>query len=276
MRYIVVLFLVLFASCSSDDNDNFIDNPCKLTKVRAGALYYEYVEVENFISFSTEFNEINFEYDSNGRINKVTGGPIPTASGSNLSSWIFVNIPIYNITYQNNTVTLDSNIESVDGDNVNEYVIENEKVISRSVVSKYNFFINLLTNYDYEYFDNYIEEYRNDELFRTLYFENENLVKIEELKYFNFENPSEDPNTLIGKTEYIFSEFDNTTNLLKGLFYIDGAFYKAFSQNNFQKITQNNYNYIDGEFIIDSGGYRSFNFGVNEDGSNGMFTQICD
>lgn len=43
------------------------------------------------------------------------------------------------------------------------------------------------------------------------------------------------------KKEIIFQDFDNKPNPLKGLYYLTGAFYRAFSANNYSACTINQY-----------------------------------
>ena len=51
---------------------------------------------------------------------------------------------------------------------------------------------------------------------------------------------------LIGKREIHFEDYDTNPNPLEGKFYIIGAFYRAFSKNNFTKYTIKYYLSFDG------------------------------
>jgi hypothetical protein len=276
MKSIYLLIIFSFFSCSNSENP-IPTSTCKLERIEAGALFYEYIDFDDAIGFATTFEGVLLNYDNSGRISTINGGPTLVASGSNQDSWLFTNIPSYTVFYEDNTVSINHNVTFFDSETLNTYSINNDKIISRNVVSTLNYFNYELAEYTYQYFDDYIEESRNNELFRTLFFENNNLVKIEQLRYGNIEDPLGEPNTLVGKTDYIFSDYDTNENLMKGLFFLDGAFYKAFSNNNYQKISRYNYNYSDGEFTPSGNeSFRSFNYGTNEDGTNGMFQQNCD
>ena len=55
--------------------------------------------------------------------------------------------------------------------------------------------------------------------------------------------------TLVYKKEILFTEYDDRPNPLKNKFYILGAFYRAFSKNNYVKVSINEYDWIDGVFV---------------------------
>ena len=60
-----------------------------------------------------------------------------------------------------------------------------------------------------------------------------------------------------------FENYDTSINLLEGHFFITGAFYKAFLDNNFNSIEINNYRYVNGEFVLKSNSAFSFKYGVD-------------
>lgn len=198
--------------------------------------------------------------------------------GSNLTGWLISDLTQYVIEYSENSVSITSVIESFYGDMTNDYTIIDSEIIERSVIIPQEL-INEKVVFTYQYEDNKVLEYKESNLFRTFYFENRNLVKVEELIYFNPDSIFEDSDMLYGKYEIIFSEFDNLPNLLEGKFYIDGAFFKAFSKNNYHKVESKyfTYNQENSSFEHNSNivNWRSYNFGVNEDGSSGLFTSDC-
>lgn len=95
---------------------------------------------------------------------------------------------------------------------------------------------------NYTYNNNQVIEKSNEgEVIRTFYLEEGNLVKVETNKYEFGE--------LTYKKELLFIDYDDKPNTLKNKFYIPGAFYRAFSKNNYTKYQLNEYRMVDGEFI---------------------------
>lgn len=276
-----LFFILLFASCSTSD-DNSLENSCLLISYEPAQLYYEYFNREDLgfrvDGFDPDFNGIEVQYDNNDRVIKVIGGPTPFPMGSGLTGWLISDLTQYDIEYSENNVSITSAIESFYGDTTNDYTIINSRIAQRSIIIPQGLLSEKVV-FSYQYEDDRVIEYQGSDLFRTFYFENRNLVKIEELIYFNPDNIFEDSDMLYGKYEIIFSEFDNLPNLLEGKFFIDGAFFKAFSKNNYHKIESKYYTYNQdtGSFEHNSNlvNWRSYNFGVNEDGSSGLFATDC-
>lgn len=263
-------------SCSNTDDVSTNPDFCRLTKVKFDPLLYDYIPnyVPNINTFDND--GVQFEYDDSQKITTIIGGPIRIPTGNGIE-WTYSSLPIYEVSYEGSSVIIDSQIETITNENTNRYTIIDGKIISKTVIETLNFFIYEITEFSYSYFDDFIVEYREGELSRTFYFENNNLIKIEKLYYYGEGNPFGEAGTLAGKDEIIFSEFDDTLNLLKDLFFVDGGFYKAFSQNNYHEISFISYEYIDDEFIpYLPGTIRGFNFGISEDGTNAMFNQVCD
>lgn len=278
-NYILASFILL--SCSSNDDMTEV-NQCKMTTYETAQLYFEYMERQNIgmvssFYFNSNFQGIHLEYDTQNRIKKVTGGPVRIPQGPNLSVWGFDNIE-YIIAYSGNSINITSPIESFYGDVNNDYTVNNDIIVNRSIIIP-NGLIYEKIDFLYEYEENIVLEYKNGDLFRTFYLENNNLVKVEELVYYNINNPLEESDILYAKHEIIFSEFDDLPNLLQGLFYIDGAFFKAFSKNNYHKVSHDYYLFDQDtqQFIPQSVdmNWRSYNFEVNEDGSSGLFKTDC-
>lgn len=278
LKHLILLGILISYSCSSDDNST--EDNCKLLSYQSAQLYYEYLDRNLFgatNSFSLNFDGVNLVYDNQNRISGVSGGPRKIPSGPNLSEWIMSNDVAYSITYSGNTVTTTSVVTSFFGETNNVYTISASKIDSRSVILLVGLIYDTV-HFTYEYGNNKVLEYKNNALYRTFYFEDDNLLKVEELRYGNLENPFGEPNTLVGKFEIVFSEFDILPNLLEGKFYLDGAFFKAFSKNNYHKIERLQYifNQETQTFeFIDIVNFRSFNFGFNADGSTALFATDC-
>jgi hypothetical protein len=276
-----VFFILLIASCSTSDN-NDLEDACQLISYEPAQLYYEYFNREDLgfrvDNFDPDFNGIEIQYDNNDRIIKIIGGPTPFPMGSGLTGWLISDLTQYDIEYSENNISISSTIESFYGDTTNDYTIVNSRIAQRSIIIPQGL-LNEKVNFTYQYQENKVLEFKGDDLHRTFYFENRNLIKIEKLIYHDINNPLEESDILHAKYETIFSEFDNLPNLLEGKFYIDGAFFKAFSKNNYHKIESKYYTYNQdtGSFEHNSNlvNWRSYNFGVNEDGSSGLFTIDC-
>jgi hypothetical protein len=279
LKYFFFLSILIISSCSSDDD--FRENSRKLISYQAAQLYYEYLEDNLFgipNSYNLNFDEILLDYDNQNRIISVKGGPLAFPSGPNGQDWIMFSDVVYNISYFGDTVTTSSAVTSFYGETTNEYKISRSKIVSRSVIFPVGLIYDIV-HFTYEYGNNIVFEYRNNQLHRTFYFENDNLVKVEELQYINFGNPIDAPDTLIGKFEIIFSEYDDLPNLLEGKFFLDGAFFKAFSKNNYHKIGHVQYSFNQDTQDFELYGiinWRSFNFGSNTDDVSGLFTTDCN
>lgn len=80
---------------------------------------------------------------------------------------------------------------------------------------------------------------------------------------------SEDKNNsgvLIGATETIFSGFDKYLNPFENMFYVRGAFYRAFSENNFNTITHKVFSVNEqGRILLPEKSF-SISFGYNAQG----------
>jgi len=106
----------------------------------------------------------------------------------------------------------------------------------------------------YEKTDNLIvESIEPGEVRRKFHMENNNLARVE----------SENINLsgeLVGRKEIVFSNYDSNPNPFKGMYYITGAFYRSFSNNNYSKMTITEYTKIDGEFIVTFEFTKEFDF----------------
>lgn len=112
----------------------------------------------------------------------------------------------------------------------------------------------------YEYDENIIIERMNsDRVLRKFYMENNNLVKVES-ENINLEGE------LVGRKEIIFSDYDNNPNPFKGLYYITGAFYRSFSENNYSKMTLTKYSKHEDEFIVSLEFKKEFGFDYTNSG----------
>ena len=97
----------------------------------------------------------------------------------------------------------------------------------------------------YAYADNQIiETDAAGRIRRKFYFENDNLAKI--VSQFN-----NSQGNVVLKEEIIFQDYDQKLNPFKNMYHVTGAFYRAFSKNNYTSYTINQFGLlIDGSFGI--------------------------
>lgn len=261
LAFIISIFII---SCSEKDLEIDDVTNCRLDEILPGAMFYEYSNINNSIVFSNSGQvRIKLFYSDNGILDSIKGGPI------NLGGYTFNSNVTYRFSYVSDEILVEHTAEY---SSTSSYKISNDKLISRIYNPNYNQFV-VPREFHYIYEDNLIYEFLNGILFRTYHLTNNNLTKVDEFHY-TLESPPE----LFRKREITFSGFDNKPNLLKGKFYIDGAFYKAFSDNNYTSISARYYDYNGQDFTLDPS-YTfdgSFTLNYNMDGISTLFIQDCD
>ena len=265
-KYFFLAFTFLFVlSCSRDDNDGEdIQKDCKI--ITAKILNYQFDDVQNSTVYNPNYLEkFSFEYDTQNRINKVIGGLVAANPGQ-LGGFYLSAISYDEITYSGNTVSLKVSANMTQRPYDKEFVIENGKVLSKKITSKYPFLNSDPVIYTYEYSGNQILEKSNNRLTKTFTIENGNLTKVIKWK-------SDQNGNVTGKTEIIFSDYDNQENLLKGKFFINGAFYMAFSKNIYKKIDSKSYDLENGIYVF-NGNY--FNTTYNSSATSDYFEKNCN
>ncbi|WDF46502.1 hypothetical protein PQ459_16570 [Chryseobacterium sp. KACC 21268] len=265
-KYIFLAFaFVSFLSCSRDeDKSETPENGCNI--VTAKTQNYQFDDVIISMSgFDVNFNRFFFEYDSQRRINKITGGLVGSPPGD-LGGFYLSNKASDEITYSGNTVSVKVSANMTIRPYDKEFVIENDRIISQKVTSKYPFQTSDPVTYLYEYSGNQILEKVNSRLTKTITVENGNLSKVIKWRY------SLDGN-INGKTEIIYSDYDNQENLLKGKFFINGAFYSAFSNNIYNKIDSKTYDLLNGAYVF-NGNY--FNTTYDPASTSNYFEKNCN
>ena len=262
---LAVLFF-FFLSCSSDDGKT-----CRVTSVELKTIYYEQMEVLLVDPFFS--GKIKFEYNGDGQIVKMIGGPVSVyyPTGSGFEEGLFIDDALVNeVFYQGDVITAQDNYRHNMPGRIIDYKIESGKLIARKV-KNYDNDIEETIDYQYEYGSNQIIEKKENNIFRTFYLEDDNLVKVEQVhrNYLTGE--------IMWKTEIIFSDYDSYENLLRGKYFVNGAFFKAFSKNNFRRLQKKHYDYIEGQYV-ESGNFYNFGFNTNVD-QNGLvdlFETICN
>ena len=137
-------------------------------------------------------------------------------------------------------------------DNPVEYIINDQEI--QQITRRDGFILN------YEHESHFIYEKNEDGLvLKKFYLENNNLTKVEKFKYdLNLE--------VYQRTEILFQEYDSSPNPFKGKYYVLGAFYRSFSENNYRSYTINTYNRLDdGSFQLYQTLEASPPFGYTDD-----------
>ncbi|RZK09623.1 MAG: hypothetical protein EOO46_13255 [Flavobacterium sp.] len=243
-----------------------------MNSVKLKTAYYEQL---GLLLVNPSFSgKIKFEYNGNGQIIKMIGGFVsfyyPTGSG--FEEGLFINDSLVNeVSYSGNVITAQDNYRYDMPGRVIDYKIEYGKLITRKVRGYDDNGTEVITDFQYEYSSNQIIERKDNKIFRTFYFEDDNLVKVEQVtrNYLTGE--------IMWKTEIVFSDYDSYENLLQGKYFVNGTFFKAFSKNNFRKLQKKHYDYIAGQYV-DSGNSTMFSFEsvVDQNGLVDLFETACN
>lgn len=261
------ILFILFSSCSS--NDELPANICKVTSVKKVTLVYDDIVISN--AYNGSFSgKINFEYNNENQIVKVKGGLENVPTLSSFQNWFMTNNAEDKITYlSNNRIKVEHSYNTDTKPYTKEFTIIGGNLTERSVLNTYPIVFTTPIQYTYEYSNNIITERKNGVVYRTFYMLNGNLQKVEQINY-------DSNGDINGKKEYVFLNYDNTENLLKGKYFINGALYKAFSNNNYQRVEINTYNYINNEYILYNFLNSYFTLTYNSNNIADIFEQSCN
>lgn len=263
----LLFFLILTSVSCSNNNDTETASTCKLTKIKTITLIYDDLSP---ITYSNTFSgNLTLEYNNNV-VSKVYGAFLNYPDGSSLSNWANNDNTYDEITYAGNTITVDHSANTSAKPYKKVFSLANNgQIMSKQVTNIYPFATSS-NNFTYEYSGNTVLESLNGNLYRTYYFTNGNLQTIEQITT-NFSGQ------INGKNVYSFENYDNAPNLLKGMFYINGAFYKAFSNNNFQKYTYQSYSYTNNQYVpTGTLTSKSFTLTYNSNNIASIFEQTCN
>lgn len=270
MKQIFILsFLVvfLFPSCSS--NNEVPSSTCKLLNVKTITLVYDDIVISNVYNNSFS-GKINFEYNNNNQIIKVKGGLINVPTLNSLQNWVLYNDAEDQIIYlPDNKIRVEHSYNNDTKPYTKEFTIIGGVLTERSVLNTYPILYTTPIQYTYEYSNNIITERKNGDVYRTFHMLNGNLEKVVQL---NHDTNGE----IIGKKEYVFLNYDDKENLLKGKYYINGALFKAFSNNNYQRIEINQYSYNNNEYVLNTFWQGNFTLTYNSNNIAEIFEQSCD
>ena len=261
----ILTFLIV--SCTNNNDETVL--PKRVTSVKYIALIYDDITLSNYYNPSS--GKISFEYDNLNRINKVIGGLVLAGSLTNFYELTLGDEAQDNISYENNVIKVECSYNTDYRPYNKEFVVQNDKIISRSVVN-INPYSTPAIVFTYEYLNNTVIEKKDGNSFRTFTITNGNLTNVEQINYgyVKIENVWVG-NQIIGKKEYVFSDYDNTENLLKGKFYINGAFFNAFSNNNYRKMVINYYAFVNNQYVLNDYSTLDFNFGYDSNNISNLF-----
>ena len=112
----------------------------------------------------------------------------------------------------------------------------------------------------YSYTDTVITESAHGSASRNFYMENKNLVKVLLWRY----SP---PGVISWKKEILFQDYDNKPNPFKNKYYVAGAFFRSFSENNYTTLMVNEYGLLaDSTFGIIKTFRSTIPFAYTDDG----------
>lgn len=241
------------------------EQTCKTVSFKAYNLIYDELSRNVNFAYNPNFTgTFDLVYENN-RIVQVKGGLYVAPPGQLLTTFFVDNTVVDAVSYNGNTITVASpKLYSKD------FVIFNDRLISQKTTYSPNLnysdcWINRCADLmTYEYDGDVITEMAAGQVRRKFYMSNGNLERVE----LSIRNGT----TAIKKVEYTFSEYDNSPNLLKGKFYLNGKFFTAFSANNYRRIETKVYNFVNNVYELDTNQYSWAEFGeVPAD----LFTQDC-
>lgn len=174
---------------------------------------------------------VTFDYENN-QIIKTTGGFLNVPSGTNLANLSFSSDVYDSIVYRGNEILVFTKPRVIYShsslkekpNNPTIFAFDKDGRLIRVVRRDSMSII-------YSYADNLIREKNSDNgIVRKFYFENENLVSVTK-EY------GDTTDLYYYKKEINFQDFDSKPNPLKGQYHLTGAFYRAFSTNNYSSYT---------------------------------------
>lgn len=201
---------------------------------------------------------------------KTTGGFVTVPSGSNFSNLVFSSRAYDSIYFDDNTVYSYSKFNFgglISEDNLSPTIFHLDSQHKLIKINKNNgLYLNRIDLF-YTYTGNQvIETDVNGLISRIFYYENNNLVKVVSEKY-------DAQGVLFWKKEILFQGFDNKPNPFKNMFFVKGAFFRAFSENNYQEYTVTEYSQLyDGTFGI----YNTFWFSMPIEYNAGGYPMFGD
>jgi hypothetical protein len=262
--FLIIIFTVI--SCTKDEAPTVTP---KLKNCRVEYLFFrDEITLSGYQTFNFPPNDsslvgCSYTYKDDEMI-KTTGGFVNVPLGSNFSNLMFSTKAYDSIDFEGNRIYIFTKTKFATTIVENTYdpvifTLNTDKKLS--TIFKRDAYHPDGYSYTYTYSDNLITETNfKGQVSRKFFFENNNLVKVLSQTYdFN--------GALYSKKEILFQEFDNKPNPFKNMYFVKGAFFRAFSENNYQKFTINEYSLLsDGTFGLNNTGWFSMPIEYNADG----------
>ncbi len=263
--FFVLITLVFAYSCSKDNSSS---STHKLKNCYLEYLYFK-DEIRTYSIETVEFpmseDPLRCTYTYEGEnIKRNVGNFLFVPSGGNLAKKMFSDQAYDSLINENGLVV--SYTKYYDGQgNIHEYstnpivyYINSQNGIEK--ITKKMYGNSNLYKYTYINSGDSIREMINDSIpGRIFYFSGNNLEKVVTDLYYQ--------GKLTSKKEILFENYDQKPNPFKNLYYLPGAFYRAFSNNNYLGITINQYGYLaDSTFGITSTSHYSTTISYDSDG----------
>ena len=260
---------ISFSLFSCKDSKEEPQTLYKLKTVKSILLHYEeldhdsyfYVPYTNTV-WDKDFNgKITLKYNEQKQVVSTNYGASVFSIGTNQTYIAFSKTNDDKIQYNGDVINTEYCFPFSSYSDTIKYIIKNGKLIERKV---------LIGNYNQEL--DYTYQYENDKIIETmnglqtsvLYLTNNNISKIEKFQYNNSKE-------IISKTEFIYSDYDQSINLLKGYYYVHGAFYNTFSTNNYQKRVVNTYSFNNNQYTQLSTSSLSINYNIDTNNIPDLF-----
>lgn len=232
---IILILISLFWSCKQDE----VITPVYRLK-NCAIEYLNFFDDNKYLNntaLNFPANEalktvVTFEYNNNKVIQSI-GGFINAPSGMNLTNLIFSTDVYDSIVYRGNEILVYTKPNVFYSPSLSPK--ENRQNPTIYTLDQDGRLIRLLRRdslmISYFYSDNLIvEKNSNNKILRNFYFENENLITVTK-EY------GDTTDSYYYKKEINFQDFDTNPNPLKGQYHLTGAFYRAFSTNNYSAYT---------------------------------------
>ena len=266
-KIIPAICLVVLCACSGDDTT--ATDPCKVTSVARKVLLVDDVTLST--NYNPTFsNKLTFEYDAQNRISKIHGGLVLMAPGQGLNSgWLYYNEVEDAVSYHNDTIRGDYSNNQTNKPYIKEFVTNHNNQLTYRKLTSFIYNTTVIDEYTYTYTANQVIENKNGQLYRTFYLENGNVTKVECIYH------DSSTGAITGKKDYVFSNYDDKPNLVKGKYFVNGLLYTAFSSNNFQRMDTNTYTYSNNEYVLNGNGYLFFTLTYDSDNTADIFEKVC-
>lgn len=240
-KSLILLPFILLFGCEKNDNDNGNRN-LKNCNVEFLDFYRDYrFQGRELLFLPNDTSEILVTYEYEGeKIVKVIGGFKFVPSGSSFSRGIFSTDIYDSIVNAGDTVKVFERRNTIYQPAPTLYIYNAQHKLAKLICSSGWPEIN------YSYSDNQIiESSKAGNVLRTMQFEMNNLLKV-------VENKIDAHGTVLYKEEIFFENYDNNPNPFKNKYHLLGGYFRAFSENNYSKITITDYRYNGDSLVLSS------------------------